>query len=94
MVLLQCALHDPVLSAETTKQGSDTHRVKVRLWQGLTAAAAFLASSRQRQAAEAAVKGEVHACMSVSACSPSGGHHVEHHWCIAAAVSEADSLCR
>jgi hypothetical protein len=39
--------------------GSDVHRIKVRAWQGLTAAANFLGSSRQGDTAEAAVKGEI-----------------------------------
>jgi hypothetical protein len=55
---IQVALHDPVLSAENHRHGSEAHRGKVRLWQGVTAAAAFLGCSTQRDAATQAVKGE------------------------------------
>lgn len=54
----QAALHEPQLATQTTKLGSEPHRLKVRMWQGLTGAAAFLASPRQREAAAGAVQGE------------------------------------
>ncbi|KAF6260973.1 hypothetical protein COO60DRAFT_830876 [Scenedesmus sp. NREL 46B-D3] len=53
---LQALVCDPVLSGDRFKVGSDVHRAKVRAWQGLTAAANFLGSSRQRATAAAAVK--------------------------------------
>jgi hypothetical protein len=58
LLLLQALLSDPVLSGDRFKVGSDVHRLKVRAWQGLTAAANFLGSSRQQGNATAAVKGE------------------------------------
>ncbi|KAF8072749.1 TARBP1 [Scenedesmus sp. PABB004] len=52
---LEALRSDPLLGGERFKVGSDVHRLKVRAWQGLTAASAFFASPRQRPAAEAAV---------------------------------------
>jgi hypothetical protein len=50
---------DPVLSAENFKYGTDVHRAKVRMWQGLSALAAFLGCPTQQVAATEAVKGEL-----------------------------------
>jgi hypothetical protein len=58
LLLAQALLRDPALAGDRFKVGSDVHRLKVRAWQGLTAAANFLGSSRQRETATAAVKGE------------------------------------
>eukprot|EP00879_Flechtneria_rotunda_P026391 GHRR01028136.1.p1 GENE.GHRR01028136.1~~GHRR01028136.1.p1 ORF type:complete len:325 (+),score=76.36 GHRR01028136.1:725-1699(+) len=54
--LLQATVADVELSNDRFKVGSNVHRLKVRAWQGLTAAAAFLSSSRQEQAATAALQ--------------------------------------
>lgn len=48
---IQVVLHDPVLSAESHRHGPEAHRCKVRLWQGVSAAAAFLGCPTQREAA-------------------------------------------
>jgi hypothetical protein len=56
---LQAAQHDPVLACDSCRHGSDTHRSKVRMWQGLSAAAAFLGCASQQEAASQAVKGEL-----------------------------------
>lgn len=60
--LLQAVQQDPVLSAENFKYGTDVHRAKVRMWQGLSALAAFLGCSTQQVAATKAVKGELAMC--------------------------------
>jgi hypothetical protein len=67
LLLLQALVSDAVLSGDRFKVGSDVHRLKVRAWQGLTAAANFLGSSMQRDTAAAAVKGELlwHDCPAV-----------------------------
>ncbi|WIA08744.1 hypothetical protein OEZ85_008167 [Tetradesmus obliquus] len=53
---LHALVSDPVLSGDRFKVGSDVHRLKVRAWQGLTAAANLLGSTRQRDTAAAAAK--------------------------------------
>lgn len=58
VLLLQATLDDPILSSQNFKQGSEAHRSKVRMWQGLSATVAFLGCGTQQEAATQACKGE------------------------------------
>lgn len=55
----QVALHDPVLGANTHRNGDLTHRNRVRLWQGLSATVVFPGRPSQQEAAKQAAKGEL-----------------------------------
>ena len=86
---MAAARQDPVLSCDSCRHGSDVHRSKVRMWQGLAATAAFLGCSSQQAAATQAVKGEcwvgwrktdwlafVAVCLHAAIiCSPPVGYH-------------------
>lgn len=58
IVLCQAAQADPQLSGDQFKVGSEAHRLRIRAWQGLASAVAFLTSPAQQQAAAEALAGD------------------------------------